>query len=159
MSGFFSTLRGHQKAPESDFLPMVDKIWNDLNKYAGDGIQSRRDSTVEFVVSGWIRIKAEQHQVAKDRARKSNENLANEPFGKPKFGNQEKGGVGLGNRASKSEKISGKEKNVSAWTNSRDSTGWEGLSLDALPNINVSQSLNKISKYLIDPVLSMDYQI
>ncbi|KND03878.1 uncharacterized protein SPPG_08927 [Spizellomyces punctatus DAOM BR117] len=68
--GFFHSLLNTRAGTSSDFLTLVDRLWTLVHLYSPkSGRQTQKDSTTEFVMAGWARIKAEQHALERQRAR------------------------------------------------------------------------------------------
>ncbi|KAJ3300317.1 hypothetical protein HDU76_006123, partial [Blyttiomyces sp. JEL0837] len=77
--GFFQSTLSNTDPEASDFLTLVDNLWNDVHKHAPDAASrnpSGPDSTTDFVLAGWAKIKAEQYAFARIRAKRSMDNLA-----------------------------------------------------------------------------------
>ncbi|KAJ3213593.1 hypothetical protein HDU67_002684 [Dinochytrium kinnereticum] len=74
--GFFQSLLKTREETTSDFLSLVERMWTLVHKYAPDEqARQAKDSTTEFVLAGWAKIKAAQHAVARLKARKSIDTL------------------------------------------------------------------------------------
>ncbi|KAI8848054.1 hypothetical protein BC829DRAFT_433513 [Chytridium lagenaria] len=87
--GFFQTLLKTREETTSDFLSLVERMWSLVHKYAPDEqARQAKDSTTEFVLAGWAKIKAAQHAVARLRARKSIETLAMDIHKRPRSSNK-----------------------------------------------------------------------
>ncbi|KAI9106297.1 hypothetical protein DFS34DRAFT_58191 [Phlyctochytrium arcticum] len=68
--GFFHSLLNTRTGVTSDFLTLVDRLWTLVHRYSPKSSgQATYDSTTEFVMAGWARIKAEQHALERQRTR------------------------------------------------------------------------------------------
>ncbi|KAJ3195565.1 hypothetical protein HK101_011785 [Irineochytrium annulatum] len=95
---WWDLLRSHVNREDSasDFLSVVERMWTLVHKYAPDEqAKFAKDSTTEFVLAGWAKIKAAQHAVARLRAKKSADNL----FGESSNPRQGGGGGRIGGLA------------------------------------------------------------
>ncbi|KAJ1569575.1 hypothetical protein HK405_001062, partial [Cladochytrium tenue] len=74
--GFFQNAPDEPTSENSDFLTLVAELWKLVNRRSSNSNAAAAvDSTTDFDVSGWAKIKADQYEVALLRARKSTDHL------------------------------------------------------------------------------------
>ncbi|KAJ3092272.1 hypothetical protein HK102_009083 [Quaeritorhiza haematococci] len=182
--GFFHSLLNQRANPTSDFLTMVSHLWTQVHKYSPkQGQKEKRDSTTEFVMVGWARIKEAQFVTARARGRNGG-SISTGPGLQPKTtetsdpdANSSRPGflssdghepaniksrvstLGVSDGifadpindldpVSEGEEEVGDDLDGGAGTSGRGSLGIEGLSLDTVPDVNISKVLKKIAQGL-----------
>ncbi|KAI8820517.1 uncharacterized protein EV422DRAFT_73879 [Fimicolochytrium jonesii] len=209
--GFFHSLLNTRTGATSDFLSLVDRLWTLVHQARPrssigprqqqqqqqasqhKGQNQQPDSTTEFVMAGWARIKAEQHALERQRARAidagvgglpdtrvlqnrrgggrvhsaggtGGENAEHGFDGEMEDDREESGGVTIGGLlGGGGEEVTGDDDGMrggsGAYTSARTrGYGLEGLSLDTVPNANVTKELMQISKGLhVQPLDEADF--
>ncbi|KAJ3299223.1 hypothetical protein HK104_009688 [Borealophlyctis nickersoniae] len=196
--GFFHSLLGQRTSTSSDFLSLVDKMWTLVHKFASKTrSQSQKDSTTEFVMAGWAKIKAAKHAVERQKAsraidfgsdggRKSSFAVGGSGSGggggiqggQDQQGGQEEfqdssqgfdammqegeGGEGGGRGRDVGPREEDEDGTTStdhgSATQGRGDLGLQGLTLDTVPNCNISKILMDIAKGLHEqPIDEADF--
>ncbi|KAJ3175403.1 hypothetical protein HDU87_006223 [Geranomyces variabilis] len=183
--GFFHSLLNTRSGATSDFLSLVDRLWTLVHRFAVSvgrpglslgltslsgqkevaGTATQPDSTTEFVMAGWARIKAEQHALERQRARAMDTGMGSLPdknnadadrYPDDDLGPQT---AGLANSPAAQLVDDDQQNEAHRPTHSqRRGLGIEGLSLDNLPTNNITRDLMVISKGLhVQPLDEADF--
>ncbi|KAJ3397657.1 hypothetical protein HDU92_005399 [Lobulomyces angularis] len=164
--GFFHSILNQNFTLHSDFLTMVDELWRDVHKYSPfdhSGVQ--KDSTTDFVMAGWAKIKAAQYLAGKKDGNKKRSLSAGAKS--TMEGSEESSVLEEGRLKSEETQKPNEESLVDEEENSLAESGDDSgtnsygknrseneyLSLDTVPNVNVSKILKKIAKGLHEPIV------
>lgn len=140
-------------------------MWTLVHKYSPRGASSLdKDSTTEFVMAGWAKIRAAQHAVERQKASRAidfgaaqdhdtggNAEQRDQRFDESSTSYQtwEMGnGDDDGSSWRGGDEENGNSVDDPAATKGRAGLGLEGLSLDTVPNCNITKSLINIAKGL-----------
>ncbi|KAJ3063074.1 hypothetical protein HDU98_001062, partial [Podochytrium sp. JEL0797] len=185
--GFFASLLNETELENATFLDNIENLWNLVHKHSSEASQRKHDSTTEFVMAGWSKIKEAQFVAAKAKGRIDNENggADNEDRAERKSTVSRSGprdsiiaamaaSAGSQNddterdanvgediptgRKSKVASRAGRNANSDLASQSRSGLGIEGLSFDTVPNVNVTSELRIIAEGLYSqPIIEADY--
>ncbi|TPX62603.1 hypothetical protein PhCBS80983_g00408 [Powellomyces hirtus] len=192
--GFFHSLLNTRTGATSDFLSLVDRLWTLVHRFSvhpgrsslslslsplaaqkdGPGVggtQDAPDSTTEFVMAGWARIKAEQHALERQRARAIDTGMGSLPdkrdshsAGSGRYNEEDDGSQAqpvAGMATSILPEIIDDDKQNEAYPaahSQRRGLGIEGLCLDNVPTKNITHDLMEISKGLhVQPLDEADF--
>ncbi|KAI9003546.1 hypothetical protein BC832DRAFT_540384 [Gaertneriomyces semiglobifer] len=144
--GFFHQLLNTGPSIHSDFLTLVERLWNLVHKFSPVRFRDQKhDSTTTFVVRGWARIRAERHRVER-RVRGGATGV--DDSGDKRDANMDAGD--LDNRSDDADSDQDDNADRSSGLGGRKGMDWmEGLSLDVVPEINVSRELGRIARGLV----------
>ncbi|KAJ3148956.1 hypothetical protein HDU86_007314 [Geranomyces michiganensis] len=186
--GFFHSLLNTRTGASSDFLSLVDRLWTLVHRFAvpvsrsglmlgltplgghkeAAGTATQPDSTTEFVMAGWARIKAEQHALERQRARAMDTGMGSLPDKSggdaasvhDRHPDDDTGGqqAGLANSVATQLLDDDQQNEAHRPPSQRRGLGIEGLSLDNLPTKNITRDLMVISKGLhVQPLDEADF--
>ncbi|KAJ3018742.1 hypothetical protein HKX48_002656 [Thoreauomyces humboldtii] len=194
--GFFHSLLNTRTGATSDFLSLVDRLWILVHRFsagnrpvalsslsalatannaqltaggaAGVGGAQGIDSTTEFVMAGWARIKAEQHALERQRARAIDTGMGSLPeklLSRRDSSSRDPGSMAVDDGENLQDSSNARPQSAGSATMGQDDDGrgtdaypaapharrglgLDTLFLDAVPNVNITRDLMLISKGL-----------
>ncbi|KAI9336135.1 hypothetical protein BDR26DRAFT_920198 [Obelidium mucronatum] len=181
--GFFASLLNETEPLPASFLTNIEKLWTLVHKHSSEAYQRRNaganDSTTEFVMAGWAKIKEAQFAAARTKAKGSNYAVDVNSSTANIDGNNAASNsrihsvndVHSQGQESSQEELDQEAEVVSRHRKSRDGLGAlvqqvsqrsglgiEGLSFDTVPNISVTSELRIIAEGLYSqPLIEADY--
>lgn len=158
----------HQRAEvTSDFLATVDRLWKDVHKYS-DSTPGQKDSTTDFVMSGWAKIKAAKHEVTLTSNLKrpvTNSSVSDQETTRPESSSRNRVGTATqssskhaadddgGGGAGGSGTAAAERQGLSFLA--QGNSGIDRLSLDSVPNADIDKDLRKISDGLTKQIVDV----